>query len=269
MSTTGLCSMALHLVWNSAIFPSFPFVSYDVLIATSDYKTNNTPWSGDRTLEYSNVVDKNFTQISPGECLQRYVDPLVAYGSVVVVIREPSNNRTNMTSLVGTFMSPTGGEWYNGGEWTCSAYPGKTCNPENLGPILEDWHTWGFDNMTSTVEYCLSQSIAWDKNKRCALHLSPQIMWIVCGFNFMIFACFSYLAISHGSDHTLVTIGDAFASFLTSPDPLTRDMCLQDAAQVKKSKGKWSTQPVKFRGPLVRRAYSIITKKRWVTTMSL
>jgi hypothetical protein len=64
--------------------------------------------------------------------------------------------------------------------------------------------------------------------------LSTEIMYIVIAANAIKILCFS-LALRTTSFRPLVTLGDALASFMTRPDPHTKDIGPLSAAQIRKA----------------------------------
>lgn len=78
----------------------------------------------------------------------------------------------------------------------------------------------------------------------------------------------------------LVTIGDALASFLDSPDELTKDRCLMDRADVHAGPLRWSSDAVpqtpglkplatSYSQSRPRRWFAAASKRRWIVTTSL
>ena len=78
---------------------------------------------------------------------------------------------------------------------------------------------------------------------------------------------------------TLVTIGDAVASYLGTPDKLTEGRCLMAKADVGKGPLRWrlkgqqgpNTQvlPSSFSAPVSRRWFTAASSRRWVVTIGL
>lgn len=71
--------------------------------------------------------------------------------------------------------------------------------------------TWGVQE-----GYCMSQAV----EERCALHFSRAILLVVIGCNAIKFGCLLWTLL-RCRDPTLVTLGDAIASFLETPDKIT------------------------------------------------
>lgn len=89
-----------------------------------------------------------------------------------------------------------------------------------------------------------------------------------------------FLTLFRQKDATLVTIGDAMASFLDTPDELTKGRCLMAKVDVDKGPLRWRLRgagdipntkplPVTYYAPLQRRWFGAASVKRWCVTMGL
>ncbi|KAK0109834.1 hypothetical protein ONS95_002505 [Cadophora gregata] len=85
----------------------------------------------------------------------------------------------------------------------------------------------------STVDYCLSEP--WPE--RCEFNFSPSLMTAVIVCNVIKILCLILILWRHRTS-TLVTTGDAIASFLDNADPSTKGYCLLSRDDV--VSGKWT-----------------------------
>ncbi|KFA71176.1 hypothetical protein S40288_04711 [Stachybotrys chartarum IBT 40288] len=103
--------------------------------------------------------------------------------------------------------------------------------------------------------------------ERCKLQFSLPFCWIVTGLNLLKSLVMLYVAYAKFED-PLLTVGDAVASFLESPDPYTESMCLATRKHFIKSRGLWETSP---RALTTERKllFSAASRGRWVFCLSL
>ena len=175
-----------------------------------------------------------YERLEPQDCIRAYgVDFISDRRHVVVVtnVQDPPN------ALLGTL------DWsYNviQNSWVCGT---NATDDLLLHPVsIDDFDCsvqWALATppMTiagHTVRYCLSQKVP----DICRLQFSLPIMLVVILCNIAKLVCILLTLMK--TDATLITMGDAIASFLTRPDPLTQDMgslTMQDIA------GDWPSQP--------------------------
>ncbi|KAE8405608.1 hypothetical protein BDV37DRAFT_293060 [Aspergillus pseudonomiae] len=104
----------------------------------------------------------------------------------------------------------------------------------------------------------LSRCMTKDKDQRCQLFFSPPIAIAVIVSNVIKVVCM-YLTARTGRKNILLTVGDALASFLTTPDPTTEGKCLLSRADVSRGQESWTTvtiwsNPNRFKGYYLERS---------------
>ncbi|PVH88666.1 hypothetical protein DL98DRAFT_580231 [Cadophora sp. DSE1049] len=111
----------------------------------------------------------------------------------------------------------------------------------------------------STVDYCLSEP--WPE--RCEFNFSPSLMTAVIVCNVIKILCLGLILWRHRTS-TLVTTGDAIASFLDTPDPVTKSHCLLSRKDV--VSGKWlqsEATPVPYSKSNLRWHHAASTGRWW------
>lgn len=134
-------------------------------------------------------------------------------------------------------------------------------------------------NIRMGVDRCFSAGYdTW--TDRCAVHYSFGVLIIVCILNAIKVACITYTLIlfrkgikntdqtsmmdSTGGDDSLMTVGDAVASFLKRADDYTKDLPLVTKDDFKK--GRW---PVSGTDHIAQRYRRLLTPKRWYRAPTL
>lgn len=85
--------------------------------------------------------------------------------------------------------------------------------------------------------YCMSQNV----EEKCTLHFSRGILLVVIACNAIKLGCLLWTLWRY-KQPTLVTLGDAIASFLEEPDPTTRNYCMASSKLVRE--GMFERPPV-------------------------
>ncbi|KAJ5355111.1 uncharacterized protein N7496_012323 [Penicillium cataractarum] len=281
----ALSSATLHLFWNSAIFESFPFISYTTVFVTDDYLTNNNPWGdvGDDHTRAPQTNGREFDRLNGTSCIQRYMDPLSGAGDIVVLTNLLDNSLTNndSTSFVKSFRIWDTSNWDRLQTWIYDSpdYPHRPYSERKLLPYAGNW-TVNVEGQAIPVEYCLGQPVQ-DLSNRCGLHFNTTIMIIVCVMNFVKVLGVAYTWIQSLRAHrrerraydstaqeALVTIGDCMQSFLNRSDDHTRQMCL--VSQFDFERGSWHSNLASrpWPGPLLIRKFTLASRRVWITTIS-
>ena len=111
-------------------------------------------------------------------------------------------------------------------QWMCAKVPEekKPCSPD-LSSIRSSASKgqWRVPNLTNgSVEYCLSERTL----QHCKLQYSLPLAVVVIVFNLIKAVIMCYIAFSTAGSAPLLTIGDAIASFLRTPDRASQGNCL-------------------------------------------
>lgn len=232
----GVVSSVLHLLWNSAIFSSLPFTIFAAAITTSDWSVANDTWGNAphavRTQDFTlkgeiqglKLRASNFTRVDSRSCLELYVDPLGSLGDLLVVARNLTSVQNNGSSIIqGWINGNAATEWSNANFWVCNSLSWTQGTPFcNLDRTKENIGSWTLETWEAphqqivAVDHCLLGEQA-DNMERCGLHFSTSIMGVVCCFT--LFGCLLVSWITWNlREPTMVTMGDAIASFLEKPE---------------------------------------------------
>ncbi len=137
----------------------------------------------------------------------------------------------------------------------------KNCDLMQRPDDIGDWAVGGF-----SISYCLSKLVP----ERCELQFSVSILVIVISCNAVkmisMLLCARFI-----KDEPLITVGDAVASFLDTPDTATEGLCLysgKDFARRRKntSISNRAPRPWRYTG---RRWYETASKTRWGLTLAM
>ena len=248
-----ISSVLLHLVWNSAVFAAKPSSSYRIAIVTLDYLADAGPWPSQNNQTLHLLQDSgSLFYLNTSQCIERYIslnagqmDVLVVAANVTMRDRASLVEGDNSSSLLSEFNNFDGGaNWIWAQGWLCSADapPGKQstswCTADYLTKEL-DWIVTEYNlnsngvvnkSLWAKVDHCLSAGIE-SLESHCALRFSALILLMVCILNTIKCAAIYYTAYLHHRSDTsprekasLVTIGDAVASFLVEKDSTTEHL---------------------------------------------
>ena len=127
------------------------------------------------------------------------------------------------------------------------------CNLAIAKANIGNWIVGGYK-----IDYCMIEQV----EQKCQLRFSLAIMVVVIISNIVKVSVMG-LTIWKFQTPTLVTIGDAMASFLDTPDPNTLGMCL--ATREIFRKGKWSNVHGGKWAPKKHHWFKAASTKRWLT----
>lgn len=169
--------------------------------------------------------------LSNRECIKAYGQPFVSgHGSLLAISKD--FNATEPVVIIDSTMDRSLNSQPSF-EWICATAKrsSETCD---IDRVMFKASTWTLacsgrdlydsaDQPKLAIDYCHSEP----KEEHCRLQFSLAIMYIVIGYNFAKAMCM-LLTLRYHKSQPLVTLGDAVASFLNQPDPLTENMCLAD-----------------------------------------
>lgn len=150
--------------------------------------------------------------------------------------------------------------WICGSEW--SPYAFKHLKPAcTLSTALAAVDTWTVNERR--ISYCMVEEV----KEKCKLSFSVGIMVVVIAAN-AAKSAIMILTFLRLKEPTLVTIGDAMASFLEVPDPTTAGLCLSTRNSTFK-KPKSTNNREQGRNPNRKRAKRWLPKRHfWFQTAS-
>jgi hypothetical protein len=202
---------------------------------------------------------RSYQRLEPEDCIKRYgVDLLSDRRHVVVVTLadHPDN------AVLGTM------DWEYStiqNSWIC--FSNVTEDMQLVPMSIDDFDCTVEEALANLpmivadeeVAYCLSQTVP----DICRLQFSLPIMVIVIFCNVVKLVCILLTLWKHRI--TLVTLGDAIASFLERPDPTTEGMCTMTLADAKS--GWWLTKPSPRPWEYTRYSrWQAVGKARWIST---
>ncbi|KAK8010178.1 hypothetical protein PG990_009143 [Apiospora arundinis] len=208
----GLWSTVLHLIWNSAIFASFPVVSVPRAIVTNDFLSAGDNWTtSDPLSHYGWWMDSHYepwetlsrvtyqedlrdkspiyslqsaaagmAKIDPKACAKRNVNPRNATSPVIIVTRNNLSTHANRSSLLDGWASGWQA-WPNSNKWICETQhdpKNRTCDSRFVATFSGNWSIL-VNSKEVTVDYCLVGD-EFDNKTRCGLHYSVHVFVFVC-----------------------------------------------------------------------------------------
>jgi hypothetical protein len=211
---------------------------------------------------------ENFTRLENLQCIDAYIDPLMATSELVLV----SSTLTSQNIKNGTESSLLD-RWNNGNHqarwdgatnWICSELytdpvRPETCTKEWIASSAEHWVV-----ERQPIEYCLVGK-STDNGNRCGLHFSKKVFAIIA-VCLLIEVCLICWVAFLSKSPTLMTLGDAQAEFLENPDPMT-----QITAGVRQSpdNGHFVRLQMAEWRPVRLRWFKALGPKMWTMTMTL
>lgn len=259
------------------------------------------PWKIQDQLMHTDI----YQNLTNDECIESYAKTLIEdRGTVILVVDRPDNcsifrdpkihtfhyedcGNTSATSLydmtvysvdIKPAMEPYVSNWYY---WICSqeaAYRRDGGDPEYNTPPAELCSDGAWKKQLGAdpwlvsggrVKYCLSETVS----NQCHLNVAVNLLWVVVGFNAAKLVITAVMAASSLiNQNPLVTTGDAAASFIESPDPRTRGMCLYSAREIIETRtGKDGPAPAIAHAyhPQQQRWSAAVSKRRWILVSAL
>ncbi|KAI9801518.1 MAG: hypothetical protein M1833_002750 [Piccolia ochrophora] len=269
-SLLGISSIPLHLMYNSVIFQQLSGSRYDILGVKESLVSNTSFDMGAGHLGFG-LDTKPIHEDSPKYLLEQEgsfesVFDLYAFGEVlwirdrmyrlqkldnaacIAAYSNPLQSRRGSVLLAGDYNGSEPGvpfqtlhKFYplrsNPLAWLCGdSSPNTKPHPDvcNVTLVAERPDEWVVDG--ERVHYCLSLP----REERCRLRYSLSIMVVVLLCN-MVKVAAMILTVSSLNAPSLVTLGDAIASFLTHPDLSTSGLCTSQRSSFKNS--EWSRIP--------------------------
>ncbi|GAM91408.1 hypothetical protein ANO11243_094580 [Dothideomycetidae sp. 11243] len=262
----ALSSVPLHLVYNSVVVSTFEAYYFHVLVVAPEFLTGAPygPYFDIGNLDINDptpasVIDgiradiADFERLDLADCITAYDRPFLTTRSDVVVVTTTHNTSNSV------YLTLSGGNQFLSegfASWLCTKTPNPTVNiiygdclyiPDSLFGAT----TPEFGQVRFPVDYCLSRPMP----SNCSIELYDSLMAVVICFNAVKFLLMiGTLFFVDGS--SLVTIGDAIASFLNRPDLTTTGYCLMGRRDVK----TWK----KSSSPLVPKMYTRRKRMFWI-----
>ncbi|MCJ1477081.1 hypothetical protein MMC13_005752 [Lambiella insularis] len=240
----GLSSIPLHLLYNSVLFTSQSSTDYVAVLAAENFITggyynytrlglNN---SMDGVVPYDEALLRNlqqkamssrnlFVTLNNSACIEAYNNPVPSKWHNVILV----SNSSSQDSVYDMFYSS-----FENWSWLCGSYGYQyeiNCDVTNLLVAPEAWTitervcplydsyykcSQPVQRIKVAINYCLAETTA----EHCRVEISPIILLVVLLSNVLKLGCLlSTLLINDFIP--LITVGDAIASFLDTPDMTT------------------------------------------------
>ncbi len=216
------------------------------------------------------VNNPNYTKQDASQCIKDYASSNFAskFRNVLLVTNDTSSSFYGARYSNPTDESPFA--WACGDGYDQNPFQKNTVsdipqieNPKGLctyNTAISGIGSWRLNNQL--IDHCIVETVP----ESCQLNYSLAIMLAVIVANFIKVCCMS-LVIWKFTAPTMVTIGDAVASFLESPDLTTQSMCLATKSDIIKHFGEQPTpRPWDSKR---QRWFKAASVKRWVITNSM
>ena len=243
----ALSSLPLHLLYNSAVYDTLAANEYTVWTASEHVETYSTDYwlyQDPKNTTLQLFQQGQLQRLDRKACIAAYGRDFVSDRRDVVLVLTDAGQLDNVLTAV-SYSQPNQSSY----AWLCSRqliwatlttalFPSMptetTCN---ITELIQNADKWRFEadflKVNSTIEYCLSQNTS----EHCQLQFSIEILIIVVIVNLVKLVCMLH-TVSSNDTNTIVTLGDAIASFLQDPDSSTIGRCTLSERCVVKDK-KW------------------------------
>ncbi|KUJ12911.1 uncharacterized protein LY89DRAFT_721741 [Mollisia scopiformis] len=257
----GLSSVSIHLMYSTVIFSSLSANFYDYIVVTKDF------------LEpmHESYLDGRLTNYTSTDCIAMYGIRFVSKAFNVLLVTGDTGTSNNSVLAAGAWgytiedIPGTAGyeveipySWICGDSW--DEYPYQDRQPVCTTAVAKAAASspTGWIVANHRISYCMVELV----EEECQLNFSLSIMLIVIAFN-VLKACLMILTALKINEPTLVTIGDAIASFLQEPDPTTEGLCLSNKIDFQNK--KWALRTPKQWKPKKHFWFRPASVKRWLT----
>ncbi|KAK5994722.1 hypothetical protein PT974_03105 [Cladobotryum mycophilum] len=226
----GIVSIFLHLFWNSIVYSSLPFVLFPTAIVTSDFLEATDDWhrvnittNADKTLTYALHEDvRNFIRLPVSSCIQKYIDPLKSTSDLVLVAKNLTASQRGSSLIKGWVSGDSPNLWQAATQWICEPYEPnpldwtRYCSATWAKTFSEHWvQRISPPERIVEIDYCLVGPEGNNQN-RCGLNYNVwtvAVVWILA----LLETAFVFCTRKKFHESTLLTLGDAVASFLEEP----------------------------------------------------
>lgn len=277
----ALSSVPIHLLYNSAVFKSIGANEYILITANPDWlkgedfnrkvgsiDPKDSPYgsSGSESLLSGQEAAQRYfhenldadwliSNLSISECMSTYGTTFVSGHSHVVAITNRKGNSSKETLFYASANPATAG--YVG--WMCQSRSGY-CQLHSLQKG-QDWQIGGMK-----IEYCLSQL----QPQHCAVRFSVHILVAVICMN-ALKSVVMFITLYGQKKSTLVTVGDAIASYLDRPDDYTTKRCLIDRGDMGTWRKHGASKPMSrvYQDGKGSRWFSAVRSTVWVACLLL
>lgn len=248
-------SIPIHLLYNSAVFKTLNSNNYSLVVANPQFLQGgnfSTDFSGpnvygttiieQQVLAIEAVQSKYVSnssawrRLDPIACMNAYGSAFISdYRDLMLITNDRGNSTNNTVFYVDSITYDSGSGTDLPYSWIClDAHPSHNYNYQcNIGEERKnatEWHVGG-----RKIDHCLAQPV----EPHCKLQFSLGILIAVIVCN-AVKSLAMFWTLRRQKDVTLVTIGDAIASYLDEPDELTKGRCLMGKVDVSHGPLRWT-----------------------------
>lgn len=290
----ALSSIPLHLLYNSAVFPTLPVQRYQVYIVSNDFVDGadfdmpithkgqylgfrgsaSIPDARTRLQGYQKSIS-SLSKLDNAECIEAYSPSNQTKFTDVVLVSSATNAKN---SVIDVFFNVDSSELTNGtysyNSWICSTPQSSSgCDFTSLKNNPQDWNITcsGMndpsilsekEDIVAPIQYCLTPP----RGEQCKLQLSVAIIIIVLLCNLVKAVCIGLIAWDKNTK-PLVTVGDAIASFLRQSDTSTEGSCIVGKTGFGRRQ-EWPRRPSQWTQEAIR-WYQVVSTRRWTACIVL
>ncbi|KAK4889757.1 5'-3' exoribonuclease 2 [Elasticomyces elasticus] len=235
----ALSSLPIHLLFNSAVFKTLQGNQYGMVLANpafldgGGFDNSSIPLF---RIDLVRLIQEDYTaepsgwqMLDPAECITAYAF-VSRFNNVMAITTSDAATGSAVFFASSALYTSTDSDGLPY-KWICADTSDDryVCDIAAAEANAADWTIDGRE-----VDYCLAQTA----EPHCQLQFSVYILLAVIMCN-MIKSCSMLCALYWQRDGTLVTLGDALASFLDEPQASTRDRCLMSKRDVDRGPLQW------------------------------
>lgn len=237
----GLSSVPLHFLYNSAVFLDVTVQEYNATITSRSFP--------ELIQENKIQAPENFTELGWQDCQHIYSRPYVFGNGDVFLMTASDAIQANDTVIPSTdiFLN----DFINMGS-------SISWSPVNISLHLP----FGTASLNGAQYFNVSTCYSETSMDQCKIKFSLPIMILVIICNVAKASCMA-LTVWHLRRAPLVTLGDAIASFLDNPDPITKDLCLITKEDIENNVWNRPRKP-KMWNPVSKRYLYAGNSRRWI-----
>jgi len=252
--------------YNTAIFSSLSANAYDYVVVTENFLSSSAVYNytnvefsvGTGVLEtlHGKALNGSLVKYDPADCQKEYAVSFVSKVRNVLLVTNDTDATNNVLDASSwSFFNEVSYYWICGDGYQGDPYLSGTlvCSPSIATATANNWTLFAHP-----ISYCMVEPVT----EECRLSFSLVIMLAVIAAN-LTKATIMVLTFWKLREPTLVTIGDAVASFLEQPDPTTAGICLSTKRDI--VKGEWKKKIEKRWVPKRHFWFRAASIKRWLT----
>lgn len=247
--------------YNTAIFSSLTANAYKYVVVEESFLTSDKVYNEAEAhinMLHEEALNGTLKQYSTEACMTAYAKQFVSQVRNVLLITHDSNSTEDyLKTAAWRSYQAIPYAWVCGDNFSTSPYKDRStvCTLARAKEIAKNM-SWKV--LKHKIEYCMVEEVV----EQCQLRFSLVIMIVVIIAN-LVKASVMFLTWWKFRTPTLVTIGDAVASFLDDPDLTTAGICLSTREDILKR--QWKSPSAKRWVPKRHFWFKAASIKRWLT----